>query len=28
VRKAETRARKIEQFIGRLEREEKIHSAS
>ena len=28
VRKAETRARKIEQFIGMLEREEKIHSAS
>ena len=28
VRKAETRARKIEQLIGMLEREEKIHSAS
>jgi uncharacterized protein YdeI (YjbR/CyaY-like superfamily) len=28
VRKAETRARKIEQFVGMLEREEKIHSAS
>ena len=28
VQKAETRARKIEQFIGMLEREEKIHSAS
>jgi uncharacterized protein YdeI (YjbR/CyaY-like superfamily) len=25
VKKAETRARKIEQFIGMLEREEKIH---